>query len=414
MNMYRNLKTYFIGGCMSSLNSVHDKSRLTLLFNLTFAVLLMGIIAALVSTLLGTYSVYVPAFGNIVFGLTTLFAIRWTKNFTRVAKFYFILLFFLIFGNLNFNHGTMHVGAPYWIMLLNILVMYIVGVYWGISFIIASLGGYLYYLHYVFPYHNKISDSLSEEVYYSVYYEAFFALFLLGYIIFTILQSSKASDNLLKKKNIELTRQNNEILLREDEKTVMLKEIHHRVKNNLQVITSLLRLQMHELDSDAEAAKFNDSINRVMTMALIHDRIYQIEEFSRINLEEYFMDLSNDLMDSYQINFEVDLSFKFKIEKIGLKSIVPLALIYNELFSNSLKHAFGKTTDPRISVSISGYDDEYFQFTYEDNGTWKASEGKSTFGRELIESLTQQLDGEVTFNTVPKTKYEFKFKHLES
>jgi two-component sensor histidine kinase len=307
----------------------------------------------------------------------------------------------------------MHVGTPFWIMLLNILVMYIIGVYWGIAFLLASLAGYLYYLHYVLPYHLEIFGSLSEEVYYTVYYEAFFAMFLLGYVIYTILQSSKASDSLLKKKNVELVSQNNEILLREEEKTIMLKEIHHRVKNNLQVITSLLRLQMHELDSDTQAAKFNDSINRIMTMALIHDRIYQTEEFSRINLEEYFMALSDDLMDSYQINFEVDLSFKFKIEKIGLKSIVPLALIYNELFSNSLKHAFGKTENPTINVSISGFDDDFFQFTYEDNGDWKVSEGKSTFGRELIDSLTEQLDGEVEFSTSPKTKYTFKFKHLD-
>ena len=413
MDMYTRLKHYFIGGAMSSLHSVHDKSRLTLLFNLAFAVLLMGIVSSLVSTILGTYSVYIPSFGNVVFGLVTLYAIRWSKNFTNVAKFYFILLFCLIFGNLNFNHGTMHVGAPFWIMLLNILVMYIIGVYWGIAFIIASLGGYLYYLHYIFPYHNTIFRSLSEEVYYSVYYEAFFALFLLGYIIYTILQSSKASDSLLKKKNLELVSQNNEILLREDEKTIMLKEIHHRVKNNLQVITSLLRLQMHELDNDAEAAKFKDSINRVMTMALIHDKMYQTEELSRINLEDYFKGLSEDLMNSYQVNYEVDLSFEFSLEKIGLKSIVPLALIYNELFSNSLKHAFDNTKKPSINVSISGCSNEFFQFVYEDNGVWKASEGDSSFGRELIDSLTQQLDGEVEFSTKPKTKYIFKFRHLD-
>ena len=307
----------------------------------------------------------------------------------------------------------MHVGAPFWIMLLNIAVMYIIGLYWGVAFIIASLGVFLFYLHYFFPYHNAIFPSLPEEVFYSVYYETFFALFLLGYIINTILQSSKASDDLLKKKNIELVNQNNEILLREEEKTVMLKEIHHRVKNNLQVITSLLRLQMHELNSDKEVEKFNDSINRIMTMALIHDRIYQTEEFSRVNLEEYFKGLSNDLMNSYQIHFNVDLSFKFEIEKIGLKSIVPLALIYNELFSNSLKHAFNNTDLPIINVSLSGFDDDYFLFTYEDNGSWRPSEGKSTFGRELIDSLTQQLDGEVNFSTTAMTKYSFKFKHLD-
>lgn len=411
--MYRKLKTYFIGGCMSLLDSVHDKSRLTLLYNLTFAVLIIGVVSTIVSIFLGTYSMLIPSFANVFFSLTILYVIRLTKDFSIVAKIYFMLLFVLIFGNLIFNDGIMHVGAPFWIMLLNIAVMYVVGVQWGVAFIIASLGVFLYYLHYFFPYHNTIFHTLSRETYYSVYYESFFALFLLGYIIYTILQSSKASDDLLKKKNVELVNQNNEILLREEEKTIMLKEIHHRVKNNLQVITSLLRLQMHELDSDSEVEKFNDSINRILTMALIHDRIYQAEEFSRINLEEYFMGLSNDLMNSYQINFNVDLSFKFEIEKIGLKSIVPLALIYNELFSNSLKHAFTNTEAPSINVIISGFDDEYFKFTYEDNGNWKSSEGKSTFGRELIHSLTQQLDGEVDFSTTAMTKYSFKFKHLD-
>ena len=118
-------------------------------------------------------------------------------------------------------------------------------------------------------------------------------------------------------------------------------------------------------------------------------------------------------MNSYQIHFNVDLSFKFEIEKIGLKSIVPLALIYNELFSNSLKHAFNNTDLPIINVSLSGFDDDYFLFTYEDNGSWRPSEGKSTFGRELIDSLTQQLDGEVNFSTTAMTKYSFKFKHLD-
>jgi len=412
--MYNKLKSYFIGGCLSSLDTIHDKSRVTLLFNLAFAVTLMGIVSAIVSTFIGTYSVYVPAFGNIIFGLITLFSIRITQRFTGIAKVYVTLLYVLIFGNLNFNHGTMHVGTPFWIMLLNILVLYIVGVYWGIAFLLASLIGYLFYMHSVFPYHYKIVDSLSEEIYYSVYYEAFFALLLLGYIIYTILRSSKLSDTLLKKRNAELIIQNNDILLREEEKTIMLKEIHHRVKNNLQVITSLLRLQMHELDSDTEAAKFRDSINRVMTMALIHDKMYQTEELSRIKLEDYFRGLSEDLMSSYQVDFKVDLTFEFSIEKIGLKSIVPLALIYNELFSNSLKHAFDVVEHPRINVSLSKHSEDYFRFIYEDNGNWKPSKkDASSFGSELIESLTGQLDGEIEFSDQPKTKYTFKFKHLD-
>lgn len=412
--MYAQLKSFFIDGCLSTLDSIHDKSRLTLLFNLSLAITLMGVIAAIISTIIGTYSVYMVAFGNIIFGTATLFSIRITNRFTWIAKVYFALLFVLIFGNLNFNNGTMHVGAPFWIMLLNILVLYIIGFKWGVVFMVFSLAGFLYYLEFVFPYHFHLFNDLSKEVYYSAFYEAFFALFLLGYIIFTILKASKQSDLLMKKQNEELLIQNKEISMRDEEKTILLKEVHHRVKNNLQVITSLLRLQMHELKNDKEIAKFKDSINRVMTMALIHDKMYQSEEFSRINLEEYFEGLSKDLMNSYRINFNVDLTFELTIDKIGLKSIVPLALIYNELFSNSLKHAFANIAHPKIMVRIEKYDEDYFQFIYEDNGTWKKiNPEKSSFGRELIEALTDQLNGEMKFTSKPNTEYIFKFKHLD-
>lgn len=239
--------------------------------------------------------------------------------------------------------------------------------------------------------------------------------FLLGYIINTILNSSKKSDELLKKRNEELIRQNQEIIDRDIEKTVLLKEIHHRVKNNLQVITSLLRLQMRELKHEESISKFRDSINRVLTMALIHEKIYKSEGLSKVNLEEYFRELSQDLIKSYQIDFQVQLNYLFEVEKIGLKSIVPLALIFNELFSNSLKHAFVSSTPPfLITLQLRNSDKGYFEFTYSDNGKWKQPGSDSTFGLELIDSLTDQLEGELSFHSSPETVYRFKIKHLKS
>lgn len=411
--MFNRLRAYFVGDKVDHFESIHDKSRIFLLFNLAMLVTIMGIVAFIVSAIIGTYPVFVPSIGNIVFGSTTLLILKLSRGFKIAAAFYFMVLTFLIFGNLIFNHGTMHVGVPFWIMLLNLLVMVVLGFRIGLIFMSISLLCFLYYLHYVFPFHMDIVDSLSDETYYSAYYEAFFALFLLGFIVYSMLQSSELSDQLLRHKNIELQKQNEMIKTRDEEKTIMLKEIHHRVKNNLQVITSLLRLQMYEIDNEKEAGKFNDSINRVMTMSLIHEKMYQSEELSRINLHDYFNGLSQDLLDSYQTDIDVKLNIELKIEKVGLKSIVPLALIYNELFSNSLKHAFEGTKQPKIKVSLDYTEYGYYLFIYEDNGNWKENTSSKSFGKELINSLTSQLEGEMKFTTTPETRYEFKFKQLD-
>ena len=373
----------------------------------------MGAIATIVSVLFGTYPVLIPAIGNIIFGLLTLYTIRIKQDFQLAAKIYMIILFCLIFGNLNFNAGTMHVGILLWVMLLNILVLYILGIRWGIGFLIASLLGYIYYIHVVFPITLEIIKDLPKATYYSVYYETLFAFFLLAYIIYTILKSSQDSDSLLKEKNDALIQQNNLISARDEEKTLMLKEIHHRVKNNLQVITSLLRLQMAEIDSDNEKSKFKDSINRVLTMAKIHDKMYQSEELSKLNLEDYFNGLSTDLIDSYQIQFNVHLHLDIKVDQIGLKTIVPLALIYNELFANSLKHAFKHTDSPEINVCISHLNPTQFNFTYTDNGNWIDPMNEASFGLELIQSLTDQLDGKMEFSKEPTTKFSFTFRYLD-
>ncbi len=411
--MFYQLRSYFIGGKIDDFESIHDKSRISLLFNLALLVTIMGLVALLVSLIIGTYPVFIPAIGNIVFGSSTLLLLKFSKGFKIAAVFYFSVLTLLIFGNLLYNHGTMHVGSPFWIMLVNLLVMVVLGFRVGLIYLSISLLGFLYYLHYVFPYHVDIVDTLTEETYYSAYYEAFFALFLLGFIIYAVLQSSKLSEQLLSHKNVELQRQNELIRSRDEEKTIMLKEIHHRVKNNLQVITSLLRLQMYEIDSTEEAEKFNDSINRVMTMSLIHEKMYQSEELSRINLHEYFTGLSNDLLDSYQTDMNVDLSINLHIDKVGLKSIVPLALIYNELFSNSLKHAFENVDQPKIQVSLNYGKLGYFVFVYQDNGVWRENVRSKSFGSELIVSLTSQLEGEMKITTSPQTRYEFSFKQLD-
>jgi two-component system, sensor histidine kinase PdtaS len=171
-----------------------------------------------------------------------------------------------------------------------------------------------------------------------------------------------------KKRNIK-----NELVENQNrEKTAMLKEIHHRVKKNLQVITSLLRLQTRDLTNEETIKHFKEAIDRVGAMALIHNQMYQSKDLDRIELEPYLESLSDNILSSYSL--EIPVKIAFNIEVIYTKSslIVPLALIFNELMSNSLKHAFTTKAFGEIEVKIKEINENQIQFVYRDNGEWKS------------------------------------------
>jgi two-component sensor histidine kinase len=410
--MFKKFRTYTIGHQVNDLNNYHDKTRVNLLFNIASFVMLLGIMASIISVVISTYPILIPALGNVFLAVIALLIVK-HFSFQLAAKIYFSALFILLFGNLIFNFGTMHIGSPFWVMLLIIMIYYILGKSWGITYIVLSSIGFSYYVAFVFPKTIEIVKSLPKATYYSTFYETVFVLAILGYVLSTIISASKKSDQLLNESNASLQSQNTTILESNQEKTILLKEIHHRVKNNLQVIVSLMRLQMHTLKNKESVSNYQETINRVLSMSMIHEKIYQTENLSQVNLEKYFYDLSIDLISSFEIDFKVDLEYNFEVEKIGLKTIVPLALIFNELFSNSLKHAFEGIDSPKIVISIKPLSKDTFSFIYEDNGKWKEVQNDISFGTELIESLTSQLDGEMKFENHPKTKYQFTCRQLD-
>ena len=202
------------------------------------------------------------------------------------------------------------------------------------------------------------------------------------------------------------------IQLQNLEKTALLQEIHHRVKNNLQVITSLLRLQAAEIESSDAKIHFNEAINRVMTMSLIHQKMYQEKNVSQIDSSDYFKTLIEDIIRSSSIHIPIEIEVVSKLEKVGSKTIVPLALLIAELVSNSMKHAFLKSG--KISVYFS---EEYagnFTVVFKDNGVWKEQTSDSTFGLQLIETFTEQLEGTYSRDSEKSgTLYQFSLANLD-
>ena len=236
---------------------------------------------------------------------------------------------------------------------------------------------------------------------------------IIGYLIFQYSISSIHAKEQLDNAQKTLRQQYDIISQQNEEKTVMLKEIHHRVKNNLQIITSLLRLQSRELESPEAIAKFKDATHRVIAMSMIHEKMYQTDELSSMRLNEYLDGLTRDLFSSYQSGYDVRIDINCTVESVGLRSIVPLALILNELISNSLKYAFDEYEDCSISINFHHLEGTKCRLEYSDSGTWKEPNKKGSFGLDLIDSLTHQLEGSLKMTTYPKTTFEFVFSPVE-
>ena len=163
-----------------------------------------------------------------------------------------------------------------------------------------------------------------------------------------------------------------------------------------------MRLKVHELTDDETREHYQETINRVMAMAKIHERIYQSSELNNIDLEHYFKDLSQTLLNSYETDKKVDFIYNITVDRMELEQSVPLALIFNELFSNSLEHAFESTDDPTIQLDLY-VDENGLSFQYRDNGNWKEVGERKSFGLELIDALVGQLDGKLIFEKEPTT-----------
>ncbi|TXB64325.1 transporter substrate-binding domain-containing protein [Vicingus serpentipes] len=192
-----------------------------------------------------------------------------------------------------------------------------------------------------------------------------------------------------------------------DERKILLQEIHHRVKNNLQVIISLLRLQKSELEEPL-SEKLNETIARISSIALVHEKVYNTENLANINLKEYIESLANDIITSFSYQKKPTLTINSSIENFDLKPLVPLALILNELITNSLKHGLKNPSNGVIEINISNKGSQ-LNMTYHDNGIWIDNNRKSNFGLSLIETFTEQLDGNFSKTTDNGTTYTFEF-----
>jgi two-component sensor histidine kinase/CBS domain-containing protein len=202
------------------------------------------------------------------------------------------------------------------------------------------------------------------------------------------------------------------------EKEVLLKEIHHRVKNNLQIISSLLKLQSAYTKEEQVLGMFKDSQNRIRSMALIHEKLYQSKDLSRIDFAEYIHDLAGNLLRSYKASSHA-ITLKTTVNDITLNidTAIPCGLIINELMSNSLKHAFPTPSkDNEICINIYSSDNDQFILNVSDNGIGFPKDldfrNTESLGLELVCTLTEQLDGTIELDSSRGTSFNIIFSEI--
>lgn len=211
----------------------------------------------------------------------------------------------------------------------------------------------------------------------------------------------------IKEENLVLQQSNRE-------KETLLKEIHHRVKNNLQIISSLLRLQAHTIDDETVKSIFDVSLNRISSMATVHEMLYRSSEYSKIDYKEYLHTLINSLIDT--ISDQQSIQFQIEVEDVvfTIETAVPLGLLMNEILTNSIKHAFKSGENGIIYIRIKATKDDHFILEIGDNGSGiqQTDDDKKneTLGLSLIDSLAEQLGAKLDVNTAtPGTHYVMHF-----
>ncbi len=222
---------------------------------------------------------------------------------------------------------------------------------------------------------------------------------LAGFLVFGY-RSYKArteSNRLLAAKNAE-----NELLL---------KEIHHRVKNNLEVVSSLLALQSAQIDDPGTKDAMLEGQNRVQSIGIVHQKLYQGTNLGAIEMRDYFINLSESILDSFGADNRVTIECAMDTLDVDIDTAVPLGLIVNELLTNTLKYAFPDGQQGKVEIRLQKNAEGILQLLVRDNGIGKSGTTKGTgFGGQLISLLTKQLNGTMQEEVKNGTSISFDFK----
>lgn len=257
---------------------------------------------------------------------------------------------------------------------------------------------------------KELAANRQQQTVYSV--ALIIGALLLG-LLYRNYRLKQRSNHKLKILNEELAHKNILLDKHNAENELLLKEIHHRVKNNLELVKSLISLQSAQLEDSPTKDAMMASQNRVQSMGIIHQKLYQGENKGSIEMKDYFLNLGEGILDTFNAEEKVKIECAMENLELDVDTAVPIGLIVNELLTNALKYAFPENRNGTIQISLSRSTSETLSLKVADNGVGKVNglAPKGTgFGSQLIQLLTQQLNGTMTENGENGTMVAFNFK----
>lgn len=248
-------------------------------------------------------------------------------------------------------------------------------------------------------------------------YNILLFLFLITLVVLSVaiysLYKNKVLVTTIQKKKKKLEDLNSIIAISLKEKEILLKEIHHRVKNNLQLISSLLNIQARQGGDNSVVDFMAKGESRIAVMALIHENLYQTNNLGKVNYQCYLENLIKNIL---TINDKEDFLVVIDTEEnyLDIQTAVSVGLIVNELFSNVLKHAFQGAMTPTVTIGLKKLAHDNYELLFIDNGRGFDSSKKSnkSLGLTLVHLLVEQLEGNLTFKSIPGTAYRINFKEV--
>jgi len=214
-------------------------------------------------------------------------------------------------------------------------------------------------------------------------------------------------------RSIKLALRNRENELLIAEKDTLMREIHHRVKNNFELVSALLELQSVDEESENVKNKLLEGQLRIQSLSLIHQKLYSNDNIEEIAAQVYTQELTQHILKSTNLEQTVVAQIQMNHLKLDIDTIIPLGLIINELLTNSCKHAFNAGGNYGVTILLTKLNQEEYQFTYKEDGVKQApptTEKKGGFGMLLIRSLVKQLRGTMAFSHTEGANYEIHFK----